>query len=463
MSNFTEIISKAAENLCVKERFGSWGETKTDSQAIWALCDCGFIEDEGFNSYITYCAKQLMDSNGLKEEDVGYCFNYEVWDTSLVSIALKKAQQKELNDILDGMIEWIVDQQSEGYFKYDPWETLNALHAILICERDINKISDIVKTCLNNMINMRNPSGVLISPHYMGLFLSVINYAFSRLKLSKNEKHKYSRIISNSLKYLQSEYKRTRAKKDLWGGEPWIIGHILLGIADSQGKNEEFFDDTRFNSYLLKWYNEEWNEVDGWVDELDTACTLIGLSNYFVEREVYLKGNMPGIRKEIYEEITSNVSYKFDDIKTRTLSISPIFKSRNIKENTKECFIIMPFREKWSNRLKKNLYDILHDKDYKPVRADDLYDPNVVESIWKGICQADIVIADVTGRNPNVFYELGIAHTLGKDTILITQNFKDIPFDIQYLRHIKYSLATNGMKPLKEQLPEAIYHLKRNI
>jgi hypothetical protein len=45
-----------------------------------------------------------------------------------------------------------------------------------------------------------------------------------------------------------------------------------------------------------------------------------------------------------------------------------------------------------------------------------------------------VVICDCTGRNPNVFYEIGIAHTLGREVILITQNPEDIPFDLRHLR-----------------------------
>jgi hypothetical protein len=63
-----------------------------------------------------------------------------------------------------------------------------------------------------------------------------------------------------------------------------------------------------------------------------------------------------------------------------------------------------------------------------------------------------VVVCDCTGRNPNVFYETGIAHTLGREVILITQNEHDIPFDLRHLRHIRYLDNTEGRGALTEAL-----------
>ena len=76
----------------------------------------------------------------------------------------------------------------------------------------------------------------------------------------------------------------------------------------------------------------------------------------------------------------------------------------------------------------------------------------MIRDIWRAIGAAQFIIADVTGRNPNVFYELGIAHTLGKDVILITQDSGDIPFDLTHLRHIQYDYTPRGMKSFEEKL-----------
>jgi nucleoside 2-deoxyribosyltransferase len=76
--------------------------------------------------------------------------------------------------------------------------------------------------------------------------------------------------------------------------------------------------------------------------------------------------------------------------------------------------------------------------------------------IWKGILKARIVIADITDRNPNVFYELGIAHTLGKPVILLTQKLTDIPFDLNRFRHIVYQDNLDGYDQLTKHLRASI-------
>ena len=61
------------------------------------------------------------------------------------------------------------------------------------------------------------------------------------------------------------------------------------------------------------------------------------------------------------------------------------------------------------------------------------------------------MIADCTGRNPNVFYEIGIAHTLGRDVILITQNEADVPFDLRHLRYVQYLNNGEGREVLAQR------------
>lgn len=72
-------------------------------------------------------------------------------------------------------------------------------------------------------------------------------------------------------------------------------------------------------------------------------------------------------------------------------------------------------------------------------RADDIWEnPAVIQDVVSLIDRARVVVCDCTGRNPNVFYEAGIAHTLGREVILITQAEQDIPFDLRHLRYIRY-------------------------
>lgn len=86
-------------------------------------------------------------------------------------------------------------------------------------------------------------------------------------------------------------------------------------------------------------------------------------------------------------------------------------------------------------------------------RADDIWEnPSVIQDVVSLIDRSSIVICDCTGRNPNVFYETGIAHTLGREVILITQAEADIPFDLRHLRFVPYLNNGEGLNVLSTRL-----------
>lgn len=91
------------------------------------------------------------------------------------------------------------------------------------------------------------------------------------------------------------------------------------------------------------------------------------------------------------------------------------------------------------------------------MRADDLWEHHtIIQDIVNLIGRARIVICDCSGKNPNVFYEAGIAHCLGKDVILITQSEYDIPFDLRHLRYIPYLNNEEGRNRLSESVQARI-------
>ena len=86
-------------------------------------------------------------------------------------------------------------------------------------------------------------------------------------------------------------------------------------------------------------------------------------------------------------------------------------------------------------------------------RADDIFTPGpFMEKVWDGICAAELILADCTQKNPNVFYEIGMAHTVGKKIVLITRSEKDIPSDIKHYDYIPYVYDPEGAEELIEKL-----------
>jgi hypothetical protein len=119
------------------------------------------------------------------------------------------------------------------------------------------------------------------------------------------------------------------------------------------------------------------------------------------------------------------------------------------------CFVLMPFAAKFGGAWTA-IRDALQSRELNLIaqRADDFRSPNILETILRGIAQAEFILADLTDANPNVFYELGIAHCV-KDSakvILLTQSMSFVPFDLRHLRCITYSDSKSGFDELRREL-----------
>ena len=119
------------------------------------------------------------------------------------------------------------------------------------------------------------------------------------------------------------------------------------------------------------------------------------------------------------------------------LMCNPIWADR-VQRQPRTAFVLMPLAQTWSDPVYEAISESSRLAGFSISRADELTDEWVMHAIWEAIQRADIIIADATGRNGNVFYELGIAHTLGRTTILLARSGADIPFDTKGLRHIIY-------------------------
>jgi len=139
--------------------------------------------------------------------------------------------------------------------------------------------------------------------------------------------------------------------------------------------------------------------------------------------------------------------------KERVIEVEPIWRGRGFSVDQKLCFVLIPFRDPFNIIFQDHLKPTVERLGLKCIKADDIYGPKrIMENIWEQICRARVVIAELTERNANVFYEAGIAHTIGKDVILITQSNDDVPSDLRDIRYIVYDYTPRGCEQLEETL-----------
>ncbi len=117
---------------------------------------------------------------------------------------------------------------------------------------------------------------------------------------------------------------------------------------------------------------------------------------------------------------------------------------------------MMPFKKEF-DVVHETIRGAVDDAGLISVRVDDIWGhDHVMGDVLSALWESQIVIADLTGRNPNVFYEVGLAHALPRKTVLLTQNAGDVPFDLQPIRYLMYGLGSSERQKLRGDLSKRL-------
>ena len=128
------------------------------------------------------------------------------------------------------------------------------------------------------------------------------------------------------------------------------------------------------------------------------------------------------------------------------------------------CFVMMPFAEPHGNYYSLVYEPAIKKAGLKPIRADhEIFGSGkIMDQVWSGIKAAKVLVAELTTKNPNVFYELGLAHALKKPVVLVSSNEEDVPFDLHHIRVIYYDVNDPfwGQKLLEKVAENVLSALK---
>jgi hypothetical protein len=131
-------------------------------------------------------------------------------------------------------------------------------------------------------------------------------------------------------------------------------------------------------------------------------------------------------------------------------------QDRRPREFLDTCFVMMPFGG-WFDRYYQDVYvPAIKDAGLEPFRADELFSTgSVVEQIWEQITKAKVLLAELTDKNANVFYELGLSHAALKPVVFTSARVDDVPFDLRHLRVIIYETREPEWAPkLRKHITE---------
>jgi hypothetical protein len=127
-------------------------------------------------------------------------------------------------------------------------------------------------------------------------------------------------------------------------------------------------------------------------------------------------------------------------------------------------FVLMPFSKNFTDTYEVCIKPACKDAGAYCERVDkQIFLENILERVYNQIAKADIIIAEMTGQNPNVFYEVGYAHALNKIVILLTTNSDDIPFDLQHYPHVVYEGSLAKLKSELEIRVGGVFKILKNL
>jgi hypothetical protein len=131
-----------------------------------------------------------------------------------------------------------------------------------------------------------------------------------------------------------------------------------------------------------------------------------------------------------------------------------VFKDYCFKSQKPDIFVVMQFSEPYDALYKDVIIPICEEVGLNVIRADDVFSEQgiILQDIVRSIIEAEIIIAEITPSNQNVFYELGYAHALKKPAILLAEKGKKLPFDIQGYRTLFYENSIKGKNEIIENL-----------
>lgn len=127
---------------------------------------------------------------------------------------------------------------------------------------------------------------------------------------------------------------------------------------------------------------------------------------------------------------------------------------RRHQEGGPNVVVLMPSAKRFDERYTLGVKEPLEGLGVSCERVEELdFAGDIVKKIFEIIGEATLIVADMSGRNPNVFYEVGYAHGLGKPVVLLTEKVDDIPFDLKGQRHIIYG---RSIVRLREELLKTV-------
>jgi len=209
--------------------------------------------------------------------------------------------------------------------------------------------------------------------------------------------------------------------------------------------------------YNVQYVLDEFIEARGW-RAIAAAGYVANIPEQSAEFNIdtYVRGQRISVLVDRVQVIVHSLPRPIDGDQIGLFAWGPgpvLFENPRATSRQPTAFVVMQFGEPYDSLYTEVIKPVVQAKGLIPYRVDEVYRPGIIlQDITSGIIEAEVVIAEITPPNPNVFYELGFSHAVAKPTILLAERGKELPFDIKGFRCIFYDNTIKGKKDVEVNL-----------
>jgi len=190
------------------------------------------------------------------------------------------------------------------------------------------------------------------------------------------------------------------------------------------------------------------------------------LENNFYNTIVKINGNLVSLIINDIKIIEINLPHPLYNDQVGLFAAGPKsvkFQNLIVLDKPIKIFVIMEYSEPFNTLYTEVIRPVCSEMKLDAYRADDIQKPGMIlQDIITSIVESEIIIADITSANPNVFYELGYAHAINKTTILLAERESPLPFDVKNYRVIFYDNTIRGKDNVENQLRKHLSNILGN-
>jgi hypothetical protein len=238
-------------------------------------------------------------------------------------------------------------------------------------------------------------------------------------------------------------------------------GRLLLGYNTVTGG----YYSVGLGGYGYAYLVDEFVPGQAWraVKHKGNVSQLDGNTSYQVDVEI--RGQRISLAVDGINLIDHTLSYPLTGSQAGLFAWGPgpvQFESFESSGDRPKAFIVMQFTEPYNSLYAEVIEPVCEKLGFEAFRADDVFRPGIIlQDIISGLVESDVVIADISPTNANVFYELGYAHALDKPTVLLARREGELPFDISGYRVIFYDDTIRGKPEVEETLQKHLSSILR--